>query len=213
MWEELERAVQRGRGEELLRSGPSFHYILSTTSLLREGDRSTLLRRPEYTRSGRSIDFAGKLRLCLVHLAVLERKPLILALLLRDLDTEQLTATVRAQLVVLEQERILPSRKDDDETKRMFTVAGKKGANSSVISCMETKVDWRSTYQWSTVHLAVKHDVECLKVLLHLVEQRLQPEQLSDLLNWRDSKGRTALHLAAADPTSSTPTKVRTVSS
>jgi len=195
VWEEVERAVQRGRGRHL-------------TNLLRDGDRRTLLSRPEFTRSGRSIDFSGKIRINLVHLAILERKPAVLALLLGDLDTELLTEVVTEQIVTLDQERILPTKKEEEETKRMFTVAGKRGASISVISCMETVVDWQPTYQWSSIHLAVKHDVECLKVLLSLVEQRLPSDSLASLLGWTDTKGRTALHLAASDPNSSSPTKL-----
>ena len=141
-------------------------------------------------------------------MAILERKPAVLGLLLADLDIGLLTEAVTAQLVTLDQERILPSKREEEETQRMFTVAGKKGASISVISCMETKVDWRPTFQWSAVQLAVKHDVPCLKVLLSLVEQRLSNEALSALLSWTDSKGRTALHLAASDPNSSSPCKL-----
>ena len=103
-----------------------------------------------------------------MHLAILERKPAVLGLLLADLDAALLTEVVTAQLVTLDQERILPSKREEEETQRMFTVAGKKGASISVISCMETKVDWQPTFQWNAIHLAVKHDVPCLKVLLSL---------------------------------------------
>lgn len=143
-----------------------------------------------------------------MHLAILERKPAVLGLLLADLDAALLTEVVTAQLVTLDQERILPSKREEEETQRMFTVAGKKGASISVISCMETKVDWQPTFQWNAIHLAVKHDVPCLKVLLSLLESRLSNEALSSLLRWKDSKGRCLLHLAASDSTSSSPCKL-----
>ena len=65
----------------------------------------------------------------------------MLGLLLGELDAQQLSEVVTEQIVMLEQERILPSKKEEEETKRMFTVKGKSGASISVISCMETKVD------------------------------------------------------------------------
>ena len=164
---------------------------------------------PFLSRNGRCIDFEGNIKVSLVHLAILEKKPEVLVAILEGMEIEVLKKAVTTNIVIIEQERVVPVKRPTGEaTKRMFTVVGKLGASLKVVSSSQTEVDWRLTYEWNALHLAVKHDVECLKVLLYTLEENLSQEELETILNTVDSKRRSILHLAAMDKVSSTPTKL-----
>jgi len=198
-WHRLELCVQRGLFEDIAeyrgahpRKEDEMHFCF-----------------PFLSRNGRSIDFEGNIKISLVHLAILEKKPAVLVSILEGMAKEVLKKAVTTNIVIVEQERVVPLKKQTSEaTKRMFTVVGKLGASLKVVSSSQTEVDWRPTYEWNALHLAVKHDVECLKVLLYIIEENLSQEELDIILNTVDSKRRSVLHLAAMDKVSSTPTKL-----
>jgi len=60
----------------------------------------------------------------------------------------------------------------------------------SLISMSSTAngIDWSCTREWSALHLAVKHDVECLKLLLYTLQHRLDPAVMEQVLAARDSR-------------------------
>lgn len=198
-WQRLEMCVQRGLYEDVAeyrgahpRKENEMHFCF-----------------PFLSRNGRSIDFEGNIKISLVHLAILEKKPAVLVSILEGMNIEVLKKAVTTNIVIVEQERVIPLKKQTSEaTKRMFTVVGKLGASLKVVSSSQTEVDWRPTYEWNALHLAVKHDVECLKVLLYIIEENLNQEELDIVLNMVDSKQRSVLHLASMDKVSSTPTKL-----
>jgi len=198
-WQKLELCVQRGLFEDIAeyrgahpRKEDEMHFCF-----------------PFLSRNGRCIDFEGNIKVSLVHLAILEKKPEVLVAILEGMEIEVLKKAVTTNIVIIEQERVVPVKRPTGEaTKRMFTVVGKLGASLKVVSSSQTEVDWRLTYEWNALHLAVKHDVECLKVLLYTLEENLSQEELETILNTVDSKRRSILHLAAMDKVSSTPTKL-----
>ncbi len=60
----------------------------------------------------------------------------------------------------------------------------------SLISMSSTAngIDWSCAREWSALHLAVKHDVECLKLLLYTLQHRLDPDTMEQVLAARDSR-------------------------
>eukprot|EP00092_Neocalanus_flemingeri_P010494 GFUD01011305.1.p1 GENE.GFUD01011305.1~~GFUD01011305.1.p1 ORF type:complete len:883 (+),score=171.29 GFUD01011305.1:93-2651(+) len=198
-WQQLEMCVQRGLYEDVA------EYRAQHPN--KENEMSLCF--PYLTRNGKTIDFEGKIKISLVHLAILEKKPAVLVSILEGMDGDVLKKAVMTNIVIVELERVIPMKKQTSEaTKRMFTVVGKLGASLKVVSSSENEVDWRPTYEWNALHLAVRHDVECLKVLLYTIEQNLDQEDLDNILNIVDSKRRSVLHLAAMDKVSSTATKL-----
>jgi len=198
-WQKLELCVQRGLFEDIAEYRGAHHK--------KEDEMHFCF--PFITRSGRCIDFEGNIKISLVHLAILEKKPEVLVAIIEGMEIEVLKKAVITNIVIVEQERVVPLKRQNGEaTKRMFTVVGKLGASLKVVSSSQTEVDWRLTYEWNALHLAVKHDVQCLKVLLYTLEENLSQDELDTILNTVDSKRRSVLHLAAMDKVSSTPTKL-----
>jgi hypothetical protein len=60
----------------------------------------------------------------------------------------------------------------------------------SLISMSSTAsgIEWSCTREWNLLHLAVKHDVECLKLLLYTLQQRLDSDTMDQILAARDSR-------------------------
>jgi hypothetical protein len=58
----------------------------------------------------------------------------------------------------------------------------------SISASTESNIDWNCTMEWSALHLAVKQDVESLKLLLYTIQHRLGQTAMDRILEHRDSR-------------------------
>ncbi|XP_023328773.1 uncharacterized protein LOC111701632 [Eurytemora carolleeae] len=196
--------VDEGK-EEIKRLGSDGGFVNLSCNLFQEQ-----MNIPRYLH--RSSDFSDMICVTPLQLAVIESKVDVVLALLLGLTEDQLYRAVTTQAsIIRKDENSTPApvgKKSFAETRKFFSVSTISGSRVEMEPRSEQQLDWKDTKEWTTLHLAVMYDIECLKVLLYLLEKEGSPARVEEVLDARNSKGRTVLHLAARSPISSTSTRL-----